>query len=160
MEVPVHVWRVGRDDEQRYLLILQDETGNPLWMVIGPCEAMAIWNALRGEYGEATTSDPGAHDLLSEMIGSLGGTLVKVVVDDFWNDVYFAKLHISVDSQTLAVDSRPSDAVAIALRLGAPLFVNDAVLEAASRPEAAQEPSPDEPDLWDETDETGGAEGL
>ncbi len=162
MEVPVHVWRVGRDDEQRYLLILRDDAGNPLWMTIGPCEAMAIWNALRGEYGEAG-GDPGAHDLLSELIGSLGGTLVKVVVDDFWNDVFFAKLHISVDSETLAVDSRPSDAVAIALRLGAPLFVNDSVLEAATHPATTEEPPPEEDEEsgpWEGPDDTDETEEL
>ncbi len=79
------------------------------------------------------------------MISTLGGKLVKVVVDDFWNNVYFAKLHIAVDSQVVAVDSRPSDAVAIALRLGAPLFVNDTVLEAANRPPSEEEPSPGRP---------------
>ncbi len=47
MEVPVHVWRVGRDDESRYLLVLRDETGHPLLMTIGPCEAVAIWNGLQ-----------------------------------------------------------------------------------------------------------------
>ncbi len=158
MEVPVHVWRVGRDDEQRYLLILRDDAGNPLWMTIGPCEAMAIWNALRGEYGEGVAGEVASHDLLCEFIGALGGTLVKVVVDDFWHDVYYAKLHISVDSEVLAVDSRPSDAVAIALRLGAPLFANDTVWKAANHPmqQEEQEPPSDEPDLWDETDEAGG----
>ncbi len=159
MEVPVHVWRVGRDDEQRYLLILRDDTGHPLWMTIGPCEAMAIWNALRGEFGETLTADPGAHDLLCDFIGSLGGKLVKVVVDDFWNEVYFAKLHIAVDSEVVAVDSRPSDAVAIALRLSAPLFVNDAVMEAANHPAAEEEqetPTEEGPELWDEPDEPEG----
>jgi len=154
MEVPVEVWRVGRDDESRYLLILRDETGNPLLMTIGPCEAMAIYNALRGKYGEGADADPGAHDLLCEMISALGGKLVKVVVDDFWNDVYFAKLHIAVDSQVLAVDSRPSDAVAVALRLGAPLFVQDTVIEAVNHPSPPEEPASEESDLWGDSPDT------
>ena len=151
MEVPVHVWRVGRDDESRYLLILRDETGNPLLMTIGPCEAVAIWSALQGETKEP--AEPDAHDLLCEFVTSLGGKLVKVVVDDFWNEVYFAKLHIAHNSEVLAVDSRPSDAVAIALRLGAPLFVNDTVIEAASHPSPPEEPSSEDSDPWDEPDE-------
>ena len=91
-----------------------------------------------------------AHDLLCSFITRLGGSVVKVVVDDFWNDVYFAKLHLSVDSTLVAVDSRPSDAVAIALRCGAPLFVQDSVLEAAGRTGAPPEPPAGDP--WDETD--------
>ena len=152
MEVPVHVWRVGRDDESRYLLVLRDDHGTPLLMTIGPCEAVAIWNGL--QRGATPRRDsPETHDLLCGMIATLGGKLVKVVVDDFWNDVYFAKLHIAFDSQVLAVDSRPSDAVAIALRVGAPLFVNDAVLEAANRPPQPEEPSPEDLDPWSEPDE-------
>ena len=161
MEVPVHVWRVGRNDESIYLLILQDEAGTPLWMTIGPCEAVAIWNAMRGEYGNAIAADPGSHDLLCDMISSLGGQLAKVVIDDFWNDVYFAKLHISVDSEMVTVDSRPSDAIAVALRLEAPLYVNDTVMEAVAHP-TPQEESPSEEeepptqdsDLWGDMDDT------
>ena len=150
MEVPVHVWRVGRDEESRYLLILRDDLGHPLMMTIGPCEAVSIWAALRGEPPSEAGLQSMAHDLLCDFLKRLGGSVVKVVVDDFWNDVYFAKLHLSVDSTLVAVDSRPSDAVAIALRCGAPLFVQDSVFEAAGRPEAPPEPPADEP--WDETD--------
>ena len=154
MEVPVRVWRVGRDEESRYLLILRDEVGTPLMMTIGPCEAVSIWSALRRESPSAQKLEPTAHDLLCDLLASLGGRLTKVVVDDFWNDVYFAKLHLTVDSTLLTVDSRPSDAVAIALRVGAPLFVTDNVLDTAKHPETPQEPPSEDqtpPDPWDDT---------
>lgn len=156
MEVPVHVWRVGRDEESRYLLILRDDLGTPLMMTIGPCEAVSIWAALRGELPAELGLRAMSHDLLCDFINSLGGQVVKVVVDDFWNDVYFAKLHLSVDSTVVTVDSRPSDAVAIALRVGAPLFVQDSVLEAASRSEPRPPESPIEEsdsDPWGENEE-------
>jgi hypothetical protein len=150
MEVPVSVWRVGRDEESRYLLILRDDQGHPLMMSIGPCEAVSIWAALRVEPLRGVGPQPMAHDLLCEFIRSLGGKLLKVVVDDFWNDVYFAKLHIAVNSSVLTVDSRPSDAVAIALRVGAPLFVQDTVLEAADHTETRPEPPSEDVDPWGE----------
>jgi bifunctional DNase/RNase len=150
MEVPVSVWRVGRDAESRYLLILRDDQNRPLMMSIGPCEAVSIWTALRGEPRSGVGLEPMAHDLLCDFLRSLGGKLLKVVVDDFWNDVYFAKLHIAVNSSVLTVDSRPSDAVAMALRVGAPVFVQDTVLEAADRGDGQPEPPPGEADLWEE----------
>ena len=149
MEVPMHVWRVGRDEESRYLLILRDDLGHPLMMTIGPCEAVSIWAGLRGELPAEVGPHPMAHDLLCQLISSLGGKLLKVVVDDFWHDIYYAKLHLSVNSSLLTVDARPSDAVAIALRVGAPLFVQDSVLEAASRDDTPPEPPAPDPDLWD-----------
>jgi bifunctional DNase/RNase len=152
MEVPVHVWRVGRDEESRYLLILRDDLGNPLMMTIGPCEAVSIWAALRGEPPAELGLQSMSHDLLCDFIRRLGGSVVKVVVDDFWNDVYFAKLHLSVDSTVVTVDSRPSDAVAIALRVGAPLFVQDSILESAQRTEMPPAPPAEDTDPWGETD--------
>jgi hypothetical protein len=121
-------------------------------VTIGPCEAVSIWAALRGELPAEVGLQTMSHDLLCEFITSLGGQLTKVVVDDFWNDVYFAKLHLSLDSTVVTVDSRPSDAVAIALRLGAPLFVQDTVLEAAGRPDSPP-PPPDDSDPWGENEE-------
>ena len=150
MEIPMRVWREGRDPEQRYLLVFRDENDTALPMTIGPCEAVSIWAALQGEEGAAPAHEHMSHDLLCEMITALGGTLRKVVVDDYWHKVYYAKLHIEVDSTVIAVDARPSDAVAIALRLGAPLFVVDTVLEAANQPDLPPEPPQESPDLWED----------
>jgi bifunctional DNase/RNase len=153
MEIPVHVWRVGRDPESQYLLVFRDDQDNPLPMTIGPCEAFSIWAALRAEPARPSALEPMTHDLLCALIGALGGRLLKVVVDDYWNRIYYAKLHIEVDSDVVTVDSRPSDAVAIALRLQAPLYVVDSVLEAANQPELPSEPRSEEPDPWDETED-------
>ena len=148
-EVPIRVWRVGRSSESLYVLLLRDDKGALLPMTIGPCEAVAIWSALQTEARETTPRRPETHDLLCTLIERLGGRLVKVVVDDLWNRVYFAKLHLEVDGTPVTVDTRPSDAVAIALRLGAPLFASSAVLEAASEAEDPSEPAPGDlgPDL-------------
>ena len=131
-EVRVEVWRLSRTSDSQYLLILRDHSRQALPMVIGPCEAMAIWRALRTHRPPEPAM---THDLLRELIERLGGRLVKVVIDDLWNGIYFAKLHLAVDGEALAVDARPSDAVAVALRMNAPLFASESVLLAAESPD-------------------------
>jgi len=133
-EVPVEVWRLSRTSDSLYLLILRDHSRQALPMVIGPCEAMAIWRAIHADRPPKSAI---THDLLRELIERLGGRLLKVVIDDLWNGVYYAKLHIAADGETMTVDARPSDAVAVALRMNAPLFASESVLLAAESPEAA-----------------------
>ncbi len=142
-EVPLRVWRVGRNSDSQYVLLLQGGSEEPLPMVIGPCEAMAIWSVL--QESEESARRPTTHDLLRDLIERLGGQVVKVVIDDLWNGVYYAKLHIAVDGETVSVDARPSDAVAVALRTDAPLFAMEAVLAAAGEPEEGDEPGEIDP---------------
>lgn len=133
-EVKLRVWRVTAQSPVQYLLQLLDDESNLLPMTIGPCEAMAIEGAIRSLGGRSRTVV--THDLIGSIISQLGGRLTKVVIDDLWNGVYYAKLHIAVNGQTLMVDSRPSDAVAIALRSDVPLYATDQVLSAANESEA------------------------
>ncbi len=141
-EVRVRVWRVEPHTSSLYLLILLDEDRHLLPMTIGLCEAMAIQSMVRA--GQGIPKPTTAHDLLGEFITRLGGRLAKVVIDDLWNKVYFAKLHIALNGEVVTIDSRPSDAVAIALRMDAPLFATESVIAAANQPEEPSDPS--EPD--------------
>jgi len=143
-EVRVRVWRVGRNSDSHYLLVLRDDARHLLPMVIGPCEAMAIWSVVRE--GTGGTRRPVTHDLLRDLIEGLGGRLVKVVIDDLWNGVYYAKLHIAADGETLTVDARPSDAVAVGLRMEAPLFATESVMTAVSEPEQPADSGEASPD--------------
>ena len=174
-EIRVRVWRVGRRSDSRYLLILRDNSGNPLGMVIGPCEAVAIWAVLRRaqdrphatedhpEQGrgavlrkgpeEPLSRIPATHDLLDAMLTRLGGKLEKVVVDDLWNGTYYAKLHVTVDGQRTTVDGRPSDCVALALRAHAPLYVTEEVMAASREPDSHS-------DLDGDSDPLAGLEDL
>jgi bifunctional DNase/RNase len=99
-------------------------------MRIGLCEAMAIQGMLQSDRGIPRPTT--AHDLMGELITRLGGRVAKVVIDDLWNGVYFAKLHLAVNGEVVTIDSRPSDAVAIALRMEAPLFATETVIAAAN----------------------------
>jgi len=141
-EIRVQVWRVGRRSDSEYLLVLRDDLGNPLVMVVGPCEAISIWSVLRPSSAFPVARAPRTHDLLRDMVKLLGGRLQRVVIDDLWSGVYYAKLHLAVDGETQTVDARPSDAVALALRFDAPLFVTDAVMAAAADPQASPDPPP------------------
>ena len=132
-EVRVRVWRVEPHSPSLYLLILLDEDQHLLPMTIGVCEAMAIQGTLQSDRGiprPATT-----HDLIGDLITRLGGRVAKVVIDDLWNKVYFAKLHVALNGEVVTIDSRPSDAVAIALRMDAPLFATETVIAAANEPD-------------------------
>lgn len=144
-EVRVHVWRVGRNSDSHYLLVLRDDFANLLPMAIGPCEALSIWRVLRPSSGSRR---PTTHDLLCSLVERLGGKLVKVVIDDLWNKVYYAKLHIAMDGQLVTVDARPSDSIAVALRMDAPLFAVDSVVAAAdgTDEECGSPPGPSEAD--------------
>jgi len=152
-EIRVRVWRVGRRSESQYLLILRDDLGNPLGMVIGPCEAVAIWAVLRKGPEQPRSRIPATHDLLEAMLTRLGGKLEKVVVDDLWNGVYYAKLHVTVDGQRTTVDGRPSDCVALALRAHAPLYITEEVMAASKEPDS---PS----DVGSDPDPLAGLEDL
>jgi bifunctional DNase/RNase len=146
-EAPVTVWRVGQNSDSEYLLVLRDDASHLLPMRIGPCEAAAIWSVLQPT--RANLGCPATHDLLRELIERLGGRLVKVVIDDLWNKVYYAKLYIQLDGNVVTVDARPSDAVAVALRTEASLFATEPVLMSAL--------TPGEPD---EADPGSGVEGV
>ena len=102
-----------------------DEQILPIW--IGVFEANAIAMSLEG----VETPRPMTHDLLLQMIQSLDGKVDRVVITDLKEDTFFAVIHVLRDEGPLAVDARPSDALALAVRADAPFFVTRLVLEKA-----------------------------
>lgn len=95
-------------------------------IVIGIFEAWAIDRRVR----EKGTQRPMTHDLLAAVVGALGGTLEKVVVSDLRDNTFFAGLHFRRESgEERVVDARPSDAIALAVHLKAPIFVAEKVLD-------------------------------
>ncbi len=110
------------------IVILRDETSDsflPIW--IGVFEANAI--ALRIEGVE--TPRPMTHDLMRSFLHDLGVTVTKILISDLRDNTFFAEIHLSLDHRELTIDSRPSDALALALRTEAPIFVRQAVLDKA-----------------------------
>lgn len=123
------------------MIVLKEKAGPRNFPIfIGPAEAWAINRGLRGE----DFPRPLTYDLLGSVITSLGGHLERVVVCDLRHDTYFARLVIRQDGGVVEVDSRPSDAIALATHVHAPIFVEEHVLEAASG--SQEEPPGDEPE--------------
>jgi bifunctional DNase/RNase len=92
----------------------------PIW--IGPFEAQAIVLEMRG----ASPTRPLTHDLMKSLVERLGAKLERVVIDEMRDDTYFAKLHLEAPGgRTLIIDARPSDAIALALRLHGPVLVSE-----------------------------------
>ncbi len=105
---------------------LQDDNGKTLPIAIGPFEAMAIHIALEG----ATVNRPLTHDLMRILIERLEGDVDRVVIDDLWNQTYYAKIYLIQDDEEIEIDCRPSDAIALALRTESRIFVLDSILDA------------------------------
>jgi bifunctional DNase/RNase len=96
-------------------------------IVIGLPEAQAIDRRLKG----IEIKRPQTHDLLANMIEELGGTLDSITIDDLSEHTFFAKLNIRQNGKSLAIDSRPSDAIALGIAADVPIFVAEHVLESA-----------------------------
>jgi uncharacterized protein len=128
--VEVRVKSLGLDRRtDSPVVILEEAAGDrvlPIW--IGPSEASAIAMRLAGmEYDRPLT-----HDLLVSVVGGLGGRLDRIVIDRVKDQTYFAELMIHRNEEVFQVDARPSDSIAVALRMEAPIYARDDLLELVS----------------------------
>jgi hypothetical protein len=108
------------------IVILKDREEKrvlPIW--IGLFEASAIATELEG----INFSRPMTHDLIRDILATLGIEVLKVEVHDLRNNTFFANIHLLREGKTQVIDSRPSDALALALRAGAPIYVEERVIE-------------------------------
>jgi bifunctional DNase/RNase len=119
--------RVSLMNYQR-VVILKEKTADrflPIW--IGPAEADAIAVRLQ----EVQVARPLTHDLLRSVVESLGANINYIVVSDLANDTFFARIILELDGRSVEIDSRPSDAIALAVRAKVPIFAEEAVLDKA-----------------------------
>ena len=137
VEVIVDSVRVSLMSQHRVVVLkdIERERYLPIW--IGPFEADAITIELHG----IEVARPLTHDLLNTCIAELGGEISHVLVNDLRNDTFYARIFIHNGDRYLDIDSRPSDAIALAVRAKVPIFVAESVMEEASitpeEPEAA-----------------------
>ena len=118
------------------IVILRDADNQralPIW--VGPVEANAI--ALQIE--NVAPPRPMTHDLLKNLLTELGATLTRVVIADLRDSTYYAYLELRKDGELVFVDARPSDAIALSIRLKAPVFVETKVLDHARSVDASSE---------------------
>jgi len=127
VEMNIESIRVSIMNYQR-VVILKEKAAErylPIW--IGAAEADAIAVRLQ----EVAVARPLTHDLLRSVIESLGGQVTSVVVNDLANDTFFAHIIVDVNGRQLEIDSRPSDAIALAVRSRVPIFAEESVLDRA-----------------------------
>lgn len=127
IEVEVESIRISLMSEHRVIILkaLEDEWYLPIW--VGPFEAEAIAIRLKN----VEVSRPLTHDLLKNVIKEMGGELSHILVDALREDTFYAHIHLDVDGRRMTIDSRPSDAIALAVRAGIPIYVEDDVMRHA-----------------------------
>ena len=124
VEVKVESIQVSLMSEHRVILLKEIDAERLLPIFVGPYEAEAIAIRLR----DIELPRPLTHDLLNSVISEMGGKLSHVTVNALRNDTFYAYLTVDIDGQQLEIDSRPSDAIALAVRAEVPIFVEDEVM--------------------------------
>ncbi len=133
VEVTVDSIRVSLMSTHRVVILKDTESDRYLPIWIGPCEADAITVELQ----EVEVARPLTHDILKNVIASLGGRVLRVEISDLKSDIFYATLVIEAKGKTIEIDSRSSDALALAVRAKVPIYVHDDVMnKAAILPEA------------------------
>ena len=124
--VEVEVSRLIFDETAKTPVIILREKGGkrllPIW--IGQFEANAIAFALEGVKAER----PLTHDLITHILEGVGAKVEKIVINELKNNTFYARIVLRMDNSILSIDARPSDSIALALRVNAPIFVAESVL--------------------------------
>ncbi len=128
VEVTIDSIRVSLMSPHRVVILKDNKSDRYLPIWIGPCESDAITAELQGQ----TAPRPLTHDLLKSMITTLQATVKHILINDLRDEVFFARIVLDLHGRTVEVDSRPSDAIALAVRVRAPVYVQDTVMDRAS----------------------------
>jgi len=128
------------------IILLRDADGQkvlPIWVGIFEANAIAL------QIENVTPPRPMTHDLLRNVISDLKASVQKIVVSDLKENTFYAVIYLDVSGAAVAVDARPSDAIALALRARCPIFVEESVIEAAeNRDPTAEKPDMDRLQKW------------
>jgi len=142
MEVEMKINRLMMDPVTNMpIVILKDLSGNsvlPIW--VGVYEA----NAIALEIEKVATPRPMTHDLIKSLLLGLNTAVNKVVVSELKDETFYAVIWLDRDGELISVDSRPSDALALALRLDCPIYVEEAVLKSSKQASSVSSKVPDE----------------
>src|SRR3954469_21981126 len=118
------------------IIILRDKDGDkvlPIWVGLSEANAIAL------QIENISTPRPMTHDLLRNVIQDLKASVQKIVVCDLQENTFYALIYLTLNGDTLAIDARPSDAIALALPTRAPIFVEDTVIDNAQTVDFAAE---------------------
>lgn len=131
MDVEVELSRIIiNETSDQQVIVLKERHGERSFpIVIGIVEIFAIDRRLKG----IRPPRPMTHDLLESIIENIGVKIEKIVIDDLRNHTFYAKIHLSSNGQTIQIDSRPSDAIALGVASNAPIYVAEHVFEKTSQ---------------------------
>jgi len=127
------------------IVILRDKDGDrvlPIWVGIFEANAIAL------QIENISTPRPMTHDLLRNIIEDLNASVQKIVVCDLQENTFYALIYLALNGATVAIDARPSDAIALALRTRAPIFVEDTVIDNAKSSDPVPEKRDTELQKW------------
>ncbi len=127
LEMSIDSIRVSLMNYQRVVILKEKESDRYLPIWIGPAEADAIAVKLQ----DISVPRPLTHDLLSSVIDTLGGAVSHILVNDLESDTFYAKITITVNGNSVEIDSRPSDAIALAVRTKVPIYAEEKVIDKA-----------------------------
>jgi bifunctional DNase/RNase len=127
IEMSIDSIRVSLMNYQRVVILKEKNSDRYLPIWIGPAEAEAIAIKLQN----VTVPRPLTHDLLNSAIDTLGAAVSSIIVNDLKNDTFYAKIIMDVDGKSVELDSRPSDALALAVRTGVPIYAEESVMDKA-----------------------------
>jgi hypothetical protein len=150
VEVEIDSIRVSLMSQHRVVVLKESDTERflPIW--IGPFEADAITIQLQN----VQVARPLTHDLLKSLIDKMGAKISHIMVSELKNDTFFARIVMDVKGESVEIDARPSDAIALAVRVSVPLFVADNVMDMASIiPEISMDDEEDRAPITEEEQE-------
>lgn len=127
IEMTVESVRINLQTTQRVVILKATRQERYLLIWIAQAEAYAIAIELQG----TSSPRPLTHDLLKNVINDLGAKIVSIVISDLIDDIFYARIVLDVAGRHVEVDSRPSDAIALAVRAKSPIYVEESVLERA-----------------------------
>ncbi len=120
---------INEQSDQQIIVIKERHGERSFPIVIGIVEIFAIDRRLKG----IKPPRPMTHDLLADVIEGLGAKIEKIVINDLQNHTFYAKIHLSLNGQSVEIDSRPSDAIALCSASNAPIYVAEHVFEETSQ---------------------------
>ena len=137
VEMTVESVRINLATQQRVVILKATKQERYLFIWIAYAEAYAIAVELQG----TTSPRPLTHDLLKNVIEELNANIESIVISDLIDDIYYARIVLDVEGRHVEIDSRPSDAIALAVRAKTPIYVEESALERAGVvPEPSEEP--------------------
>ena len=124
VQMELHKIIISEMQDQQIIVLKEVDGERKFPIVIGSSEAYAIDRRLKG----IPTPRPLTHDLLANVIESMGGNIDRIEINDLQAHTFFARIHIRQDGQTVKIDSRPSDAIALGVATSVPIYVAEHVL--------------------------------